>query len=50
MCTRSGRIYLPLSKSEAGIRLADFDSVSSESLQEVWVKLTGLPKRMKRVD
>ncbi|KAK1677871.1 hypothetical protein QYE76_038719 [Lolium multiflorum] len=46
--TRSGRLFLPLSGTVADIRLADADPAPVELLQEVWVKLTGVPKRMRR--
>nr|XP_051212072.1 uncharacterized protein LOC127329627 [Lolium perenne] len=45
--TRSGRLFLPLSGTVADIRLADADPAPVELLQEVWVKLTGVPKRMR---
>ncbi|KAK1664918.1 hypothetical protein QYE76_053077 [Lolium multiflorum] len=48
--TRSGRLFLPLSGTVADIRLADADPAPVELLQEVWVKLTGVPKRMHRAN
>ncbi|KAK1665856.1 hypothetical protein QYE76_054015 [Lolium multiflorum] len=48
--TRSGRLFLPLSGTVADIRLADAEPAPVELLQEVWVKLTGIPKRMRRAN
>ncbi|CAM0876712.1 unnamed protein product [Alopecurus aequalis] len=50
MCTRSGRLFLPLSNTEASIRLADSDPAPAVELQEVWVQLSGLPRKMRRAD
>jgi hypothetical protein len=44
--TRSGLLFLPLSGTVADIRLADADPAPLELLQDVWVKLTGFPKRI----
>ncbi|XP_051177789.2 uncharacterized protein [Lolium perenne] len=50
MSTRSGKLYLPLSGTVADIRLADADPAPAEQLQEVWVRLSGVPRRMKRAN
>ncbi|KAK1686642.1 hypothetical protein QYE76_047490 [Lolium multiflorum] len=47
---RSGRLFLPLSGTVADIRLADSDLAPVEMLQEVWIRLTGVPRRMRRAD
>ncbi|KAK1662940.1 hypothetical protein QYE76_051099 [Lolium multiflorum] len=47
---RSGRLFLPLSGTVADIRLADSDPAPVEMLQEVWIRLTGVPRRMRRAD
>ncbi|CAM0880737.1 unnamed protein product [Alopecurus aequalis] len=50
MCTRSGRLFLPLSGVDAEIRLGDSDPKPAVVLKEAWVRLTGLPRRMRRED
>jgi hypothetical protein len=50
MSTRSDKLYLPLSGTMADIRLADADPAPAEQLQEVWVRLSGVPRRMKRAN
>jgi hypothetical protein len=47
MSARSGKLFLPLSDTEAAIRLADADPAPVATLQEAWITLTGLPKRMR---
>ncbi|KAK1615083.1 hypothetical protein QYE76_020600 [Lolium multiflorum] len=47
---RSGWLFLPLSWTVADIRLTDSDPAPVEMLQEVWVRFTGVPRRMRRVD
>ncbi|KAM0822434.1 hypothetical protein ACQ4PT_071491 [Festuca glaucescens] len=47
---RSGRLFLPLSGTVVDIRSADSDPAPVEMLQEVWVRLTGVPRRMRRAD
>ncbi|XP_071678493.1 uncharacterized protein [Lolium perenne] len=47
---RSGRLFLPLSGTVADIHLADSDPAPVEMLQEVWIRLTGVPRRMRRAD
>ena len=47
MSVRSGRLFLPLNNLEAAIRLADSDPAPVVVLQEAWVTITGLPRRMR---
>ncbi|KAK1678678.1 hypothetical protein QYE76_039526 [Lolium multiflorum] len=49
MSARSGKLFFPLSNSTANIKLADADPAPAE-LQEVWVTISGLPRRMRRAD
>jgi hypothetical protein len=44
MSTRSGRIFLPLSQSEAKIREAFIEVRPGKALPSVWVQISGLPK------
>ena len=48
MSARSGKLFLPLSGTEASISLPFADPAPAEMLQEVWVTLSGLPKCMRR--
>jgi hypothetical protein len=48
MSARSGKLFFPLSNSTAKIKLADADPAPVELLQEVWVTISGLPRRMWR--
>ncbi|CAM0944954.1 unnamed protein product [Alopecurus aequalis] len=48
LCTRSGRLFLPLSNSSASIRLAEVDTAPAAILQEAWILLSGLPKKLRR--
>ncbi|KAM0830857.1 hypothetical protein ACQ4PT_065941 [Festuca glaucescens] len=50
MSTRGGKLYLPLSGTVADIRLADADPAPAEQLHEVWVRLSGVPRHMKRAN
>jgi hypothetical protein len=48
MSARSVKLFFPLSNSTAKIKLADTDPAPAELLQEVWVTISGLPRRMWR--
>ncbi|CAM0874796.1 unnamed protein product [Alopecurus aequalis] len=50
MCTRTGRLFLPLRGVDAEIRLADTDPKPAVTLKEAWVRLTGVPRRFRRGD
>ncbi|KAK1630378.1 hypothetical protein QYE76_004693 [Lolium multiflorum] len=45
---RSGKLYLTLCGTVVDIKLADADPAPAEKLQEVWVRISGLPRCMRR--
>jgi hypothetical protein len=50
MSTRSGRIFLPLSQSEANIREAFVEVRPGRSFPSVWVQVSGLPNDLMTKD
>jgi hypothetical protein len=50
MSTRSGRIFLPLSQSEANIREAFIEVRPGRAFPSVWVQISGLPKDLMAKD
>jgi hypothetical protein len=50
MSTRSGKIFLPLSQSEAKIREAFLEVRSGKAFPSVWVQISGLPKDLMTKD
>ncbi|KAK1614885.1 hypothetical protein QYE76_020402 [Lolium multiflorum] len=45
---RSGKLFLTLCGTVVDIKLADADPAPAEKLQEVWVRISGLPRCMRR--
>jgi hypothetical protein len=50
MSTRSGRIFLPLSQSEANIREAFVEVRPGRAFPSVWVQISSLPKDLMAKD
>jgi hypothetical protein len=50
MSTRSGKIFLPLSQSEAKIREAFLEVRPGKAFPSVWVQISGLPKDLMSKD
>jgi hypothetical protein len=50
MSTRSGKIFLPLSQSEAKIREAFLEVRPGKAFPSVWVQISGLPKDLMTKD
>lgn len=50
MATRSGKLFLPLNNITARIRELVWEQPKGEVMPEVWVRLSGVPKKHRRVD